>query len=84
MKKPSEKEVAAVLHLDGAGRVRHFVKVVADYQEVWGLWDDGWAIMQDDAEHDAVPLWPAEAYALFLRQGSWSSYEVDPEIRTRG
>jgi hypothetical protein len=38
------KQMEAVLALPGPKRFQHFIKVVADWQEVWGLYRDGWAL----------------------------------------
>lgn len=29
-------------------RYEYFTEIVADYEEVWGLYDNGWATAQDD------------------------------------
>ncbi len=45
----------------------------------WGLWDDGWAMMEDGGGHAVFPLWPAREYADVYRTGDWSKY-VPKEI----
>lgn len=47
------KQMDAVLRLSGAARFEHFVKVVADRQEAWGLYDGGWALAATD---DGTPV----------------------------
>lgn len=72
---PSNKEIEAVLRLDGAARYRHFIKRVADCEEVWGLWEsDGWAVMGDDPGQELIPFWPHSSYAALCAIGSWNRY----------
>ena len=39
--KVSPKQMEAVFALPGPRRFEHFVKTIADWQEVWGLHQDG-------------------------------------------
>lgn len=69
------KQMEAVLALDGPKRFRHFVKVVTDRQEVWGLYQDGWALAGGDDGATVFPLWPASDYAQLCAVDDWQSYE---------
>ena len=75
MRPVSEKEIRAVLRLDGPARFSHFVKRVVDFEEAWGLWRDGWALMEDNEGAKVFPLWPAREYADLNRTGDWAEYE---------
>jgi hypothetical protein len=66
----------AVLRLDGPERFKHFVKRVADSERAWGLWADGWALMENDDGTKVFPLWPAREYAELHRNGNWAGYEA--------
>jgi hypothetical protein len=70
----NEKQIEAVLALSGPERVKHFVKVVADREEAWGLSDDGWALSATDDGGTAFPLWPARDYARLCAAQEWSTY----------
>ena len=74
MRTTSPKEFEAVLKLDGRARYKHFVKRVADEEQAWGLWDDEWAMMTDDAGTPVFPLWPAKEYAAACATGDWQRY----------
>jgi hypothetical protein len=76
MRRTSEKEIQAVLRLDGTARFRHFVKRVADSEMAWGMWKDGWALMANSDGTEVFPLWPAREYAELHRSGDWADYEV--------
>lgn len=75
MKPRSEKEIQAVLRLDGPSRYEHFVKRVVDTEEIWGLWKDGWVLMKNGDGLLVFPLWPAREYAELSRIGDWVEYE---------
>lgn len=68
------KQIEAVLALPGPERFEHFVKVVCDREEVWGLYDGGWALAATDDGTPVFPLWPAREYAALCATGDWQSY----------
>ena len=68
------KQIAAVMALPGPRRFEHFIKVVADRQQVWGLYDDGWALAGTDDGAAVFPFWPAEEYALACAANEWAAY----------
>lgn len=75
VRQTSAKEVRAILGLDGPARFAHFVKRVADDQLVWGLFKDGWLLMEDNQRVRVFPLWPARPYAELCATGDWQSAE---------
>lgn len=74
-RKISEKQIEALLKLDGPSRYDHFIKHVVDCEQAWGLYDDGWAMGADDDETPTFPFWPAKEYAILCATGVWSRYE---------
>jgi uncharacterized protein DUF2750 len=76
MRITTDKELEAVLRLDGQARFEHFVKRVVDEEAAWGLWKDGWALMASDDGTSIFPLWPAKEYAELARTGDWASYDA--------
>jgi hypothetical protein len=71
------KQIEAVLKLSGHERYRHFIKVVADRQEAWGLYQDGWALAADDEGNPVFPLWPTAEYAALCAISDWSGYKPE-------
>ena len=72
---PNEREIQTVLALEASKRYEHWVKKVAAWQEVWGLWQEGgWASAGDDTGRELIPVWPHSAYAAVCAEGSWSGY----------
>lgn len=78
MNPKSEKEVEAVLRLDGPERFRHFVKQVVDFETAWGVWNNGWVLMANDGGTSVFPLWPAREYVERCCTGTWANYEPRP------
>ena len=76
MRRTSERELEAVLRLEGPKRFTHFVKRIVDEERAWGLWSDGWALMANADGTQVFPLWPASEYAELHRTGDWAGYEV--------
>lgn len=73
--KVNPKQMEAVLALPGIKRFEHFIKVIADWQEVWGLYQDGWALAAADDGTTVFPLWPAKEYAQICAENEWKGYE---------
>jgi len=71
----STKEIRAILKLPCPDRYNYFIKHIADTEEAWGLWNDGWAMGSDDSGRPTFPIWPAKDYAVLCADGPWSSYE---------
>ena len=75
--KINDQEFAAVSRLPAKERYGHFIKRVADWQEVWGLRDDeGWVAVGDDEGRSCFPVWPHPRYAEALATGDWSIYRA--------
>ena len=67
-----ENEISAILALPGHSRYEHFVKRVADWEELWGLKDnDGWVTSVNNAGEKSIPFWPHPEYAHMCAEGSW-------------
>ncbi len=73
--KISDRQIMAVTALPGPKRYAHFIKVAADQNRVWGLFDEGWALAGTDDEAPIFPLWPAREYAQLCCTGPWSKCE---------
>ena len=76
----NKQEFDAVMKLPSVRRYEHFVKVVADWEVIWGLYNDGWASGEDDEGNTLLPLWPKKEYAEFFAKDDWSAFtpkEID-------
>jgi len=68
------KQISSVLALPGPERYEHFIKQVVDWEEVWGLYDDGWAMAGSDEDEDILPFWPHEDYAAICAEKDWAGF----------
>jgi len=52
-----------VLALSASNRVGYFIRKIADFEELWGLDDSGWALMSESSPdiQRALPIWPEKA-----------------------
>ncbi len=74
MKRPKThpKEIESVIKLPYTRRYEIFVKTVADWGVVWGLYNDGWAVGSDGAGNLMLPFWPKFEYAEICALGNWA------------
>lgn len=75
--KLSQKQIDSVLALSGQRRYEHFVKVVVDCDQMWGLYQDGWALAETEKGQKVFLLWPACEYAKLCAKGEWSGFEPE-------
>ena len=60
----NDKQFESISALPAPERYSHFVRQVADWQEVWSLRsDDGWVLLGDSDGQEYVPVWPHARYA---------------------
>lgn len=71
----NSKEFENVTHLAPEKRYEYFIKKVADWREVWSLWNDGWALMGDKQYEEMVPVWPHPIFAEASATGEWLGYK---------
>jgi hypothetical protein len=70
-----QKEKEHVLALEAPKRYEHFIKKIADTEIVWGLFDDGWALLADDGGKKLFPFWPHKEYADMFKDVEWLKYK---------
>lgn len=73
--KVTRKEIESVSRLAGEKRYEYFIKKAADQNQVWGLWNDGWATGFADGNFRTLPIWPTFEYAAQCRLGNWAGFE---------
>lgn len=72
----SKKEMEAVSGLNVEARLKHFVKRVVDWEEVWSLRNaEGWVLSQALSGQEAAPFWPHLAYAEACAKNEWAGCE---------
>jgi hypothetical protein len=74
--KIDQHQIEGVLRLAAPDRYRHFLKRVADWQELWALKAiDGFVEIADDNGNEGIPFWPHPRYAELHAIGEWSGYQ---------
>ena len=56
-------------------RYRHFIRTIIATQNVWGLYDNGWAIGATSHGVNALPVWPEKSLAQLCQAGMWTSHQ---------
>ncbi len=75
----NDQQFRAVSSLPAAERYSHFIRQVADWQEVWSLRDDGgWRLVADDQGNECMPVWPHERYATAYATGDFEGCRAEP------
>ena len=73
----NQQQIENVIRLSPEKRHEHFVKVVSDWEEVWGLYEDGWALSATEDGQTVFPLWPAREYAILCAEDEWKGYRPE-------
>jgi hypothetical protein len=69
------KKLEGVASLSGNDRFGYFVRKVADFEELWGLFKDGWAMGKDDDGRVALLFWPEQAFAEEYAKGEFVNHK---------
>ncbi|SHN59347.1 Protein of unknown function [Paenibacillus sp. ov031] len=72
----TSKEFEAVIKLPANIRYEYFIKKVTDSEEIWGLYDDGWAMSSDDKERLLISFWPRKEFAEYCAYEEWLNYKA--------
>ena len=68
------KKVDNLIQLSVEDRYAYFIRKVAEFDEVWGLYGDtGWAAL-GSGEKVIVPFWPEEEFANLCATDQWQGY----------
>jgi len=73
--KVSPSQIEEIFALPGIKRFEHFIKVIVGWEEIWGLYQEGWALAAADEGTPVFPLWPAKEYAQVCAVNEWAGYE---------
>ena len=59
---------------DARKRYEYFIKKVTDFEEVWGLYNNGWVTTTDSDGRTLIPFWPRKEFAEACALYEWKSY----------
>jgi hypothetical protein len=67
----NKKEFEALVQKPANIRYEYFIKKVVDAEEVWGLYEDGWATAQDEEGNMVIPFFPKREFAEHTARNEW-------------
>lgn len=67
-------KILNVLKLNDEDRYTYFISKVTENEEVWGLYNNGWAILSEAEGKVCIPFWPEKEFALLCCKDQWQSY----------
>lgn len=70
----NQKEFESVINLPANIRYEYFIKKVVDSEEVWGLYENGWSVTEDDKGNKLLPFWPKKEFAEYCTTDGWEIY----------
>lgn len=70
----NQKEFESVINLPANIRYEYFIKKVVDSEEVWGLYENGWSVTEDDEGNKLLPFWPNKEFAEYCATDDWEFY----------
>lgn len=73
-----QKQVEETLKLSGPKRYDYFIREVAKNEELWGLFNEGWALAGTDDGKEVFPVWPEKVYAEMCIETGWDDNEAKP------
>jgi len=63
-----------ILNLSAEERYFYFIRKIADFEIVWGLFNKGWAVLGDSQNNEIIPFWPEREFAEVCAVESWDDY----------
>src|SRR5688572_11009930 len=73
----NQKEFESVLIQLLNIRYEYFIKKVVDSEEVWGLYNEGWATADDCEGNVCLPFFPKMEFAQAQTIDEWSNYKPE-------
>jgi hypothetical protein len=68
----NQQQIDSVLSLAAAERYGHFIRRVADWEELWGLkTQQGWVTVGSSGGDKCLPFWPHPKYAELSATSEW-------------
>ncbi|WP_252091313.1 DUF2750 domain-containing protein [Pseudomonas sp. MWU13-3659] len=68
-----DKKLKNISSLMAEERLGYFVRKVSDFEQVWGLYDDGWATSGLNGK-EVVPFWPEKEFAELCAKDEWKGF----------
>ncbi|APO46016.1 hypothetical protein BS614_19600 [Paenibacillus xylanexedens] len=73
----NQKELESVINRPASIRYEYFIKKVVDTEEVWGLYENGWSVTEDEKGNKSLPFWPKKEFAEYCATDDWKIYSSE-------
>lgn len=73
----TRKKIENILKMTDDERYDYFIRKVADFEQIWGLNDNGWALLGDNDGNQILPLWPEKEFAELCAVDQWKNYKPE-------
>jgi len=73
----TNKKIENILKMTEDERYDYFIRKVADFEQIWGLNDNGWALLGDNDGNQILPLWPEKEFAELCAVDQWKNYKPE-------
>ncbi len=74
----NQQKINSILQLSAEERYLYFIRKIADFETVWGLHNEGWALVGDTQGNETIPFWPEKEFAELCAVDSWNKYLPKP------
>jgi hypothetical protein len=74
----NQQKVNHILKLSAEERYLYFIRKITDFETVWGLHNEGWALVGDSQGKEIIPFWPEKEFAELCAVDSWNRYLPRP------
>jgi Protein of unknown function (DUF2750) len=68
-------KIKSITSLNSEQRFNYFLRKVTDFESVWGLFNDGWAVVRND-QGEGIPFWPEAEFADLCATDAWVGYSA--------
>ncbi len=70
-------KIENILKMSEKERYDYFIRKVADFEQIWGLNDEGWALLGDNDGNRILPLWPEKEFAELCAVDQWKDHKAE-------
>ncbi|SDF20868.1 Protein of unknown function [Mucilaginibacter pineti] len=70
------KGIENIINMNPEDRYLYFIRKITDFEEVWGLYNEGWATATNEENQQIVLFWPEKQFAVLCAENILSSYEA--------
>lgn len=70
----NSNKIANILKMSKNDKYSYFIRKVSDFEQVWGLYNDGWAVLKNNEKEVILPFWPEKEFAIIATSELWNDY----------